>query len=404
MTLTQMLVRAVKQYGPQRGPGFASDLVAESVASQNYDPRRFSFRQCAEEAFGTAWEAKLRRFAARKTAAVRRGESEELTFESQDAVDVSTFASVTGSVMIERVEAGHAAAMAPADGLVGRWDTPNNLDVQTVAYSGKASDKSKDLAPLEPYPRTGLTPYTITIPKPVKHGQIVQVSMEAVLADSTAQLIDGAREVGEQVGLERKKRILRVVLGITNNYKRNGTAYNTYLTSGAWVNALDDFDQANGPEEFDRLFRLMEQMVDPITGEVIEMNAANLKLFVPGSNTVRTRKNVSATEIRDVSGSRTVITGNPMSLPEPMSDMQARALLIAASVTSTIASTYAILGDTQKAFKERIVRDFEVLERDGELASEAGWEQDVVYAAKARFFTVPFVYDPYYVYRGRKTS
>ncbi|CAN5421372.1 hypothetical protein BH11PLA2_BH11PLA2_32790 [soil metagenome] len=398
MTLTQMLVQNFKKFGPVRGPEFANELVAESVAQAKYNPRHFSIRQCAEESFGPGWEAKLRRFAGKKQA------FNELTFESQDAVDVSAFSAVTGSVIVEQVEAGHAAAMAPVDGLVGRWDTPNNLDVQTVAYSGKASDKSKDLAPLEPYPKTGLTPYRITIPAPIKHGQIVQVSMEAVIADSTSQLIDGAREVGEQVGLERKKRILKVVLGITNNYKRNGTAYNTYLTSGAWINALDDFDQANGPEEFDRLYQLMEQMVDPITGEVVEINQSGLKLFVPGSNAVRTRKNVNAQTINDKSSTREIITANPMSLPEPMSDLQARAVLIAASVSSAIASTYAVFGETVKAFKERVVKDFEVLERDGELASEAGWEQDVVYAAKARFFGIPFVYDPYYVYRGRKTA
>jgi hypothetical protein len=227
----------------------------------------------------------------------------------------------------------------------------------------------------------------------------------------TADRLDAARRVGEAVALMETKDILSVVLGVTNPYKRNGSGINTYLTSGSWANRLDDFNQANGPEEFDRAEKLFDAMVDPTTGEVIQTPTTPPDIYVPRSNVVQTGMNIAATQVwkdkNETAGtfSRTTIAPNPFAgLPAPATDRLARKVLVDSGVSGSIADTYVVYGWMKMAFGYRYVRPFEVLEQDGELATEVGFNQDIVYACKGRKWGCAFVRDPMMVTLLRKTS
>ena len=63
------------------------------------------------------------------------------------------------------------------------------------------------------------------------------VTREIIIADRTGILLKAAAETGHWCGLNKEKRVLDVVTGQVNNYKRNLTATNTYLTSGTYVNS-----------------------------------------------------------------------------------------------------------------------------------------------------------------------
>ncbi len=396
------LIDAYKTHGRDHGPGFHQELVAESVAAKKLPARRprFSIRRAAEHAMGPGWHASLSEYAG------RRRFLDPLTAESTDpSVGATAFAAVTGAVMIEAIDAGYAMAMSDADNLVSNMDTPDDLDTATIAYRGKATDKALTVGEAQEYPKTGLSGWTVAVPRPEKIGLRCDVTLEAIVADRTSELIDAAGEVGEQVGIEVKERILRVILGITATYVLNGSSYNTYLTTGAWVNSLDDFNQANGVAEFDRAMQLMANMVDPVTGKNIEIRLNALQILVPPGNLFVTRRNFSTQEIRTTSGATEVVQGNPLAnLPAPISDPQMRRLLVEAGLTTTQADTYVIIADFKRAFGWRQVRPFQVLERDGELASEIGFNQDIVYSAKARAWGAAFVREPRYAYRMRKMA
>src|SRR5262249_21357057 len=89
----------------------------------------------------------------------------------------------------------------------------------------------------QPYPNIGLNEEWIQTAPTKKRGFIVPVTREIIVADRTGILLREAGEGGRWLGLNKEKRVIDIVTGQTNNYQRNGTASNTYLTSGAYINS-----------------------------------------------------------------------------------------------------------------------------------------------------------------------
>ncbi len=80
----------------------------------------------------------------------------------------------------------------------------------------------------------------IETPSTTKRGFIVPVTKEAIFFDRTHLVLSRAAEVGEMLGLNKEKRLIDLVIGATNNYKWNGTTYNTYQAGDApWINVND---------------------------------------------------------------------------------------------------------------------------------------------------------------------
>ena len=97
-----------------------------------------------------------------------------------------------------------------------------------------------------PYPHLGFGEDYIETPSTTKRGFIVPVTKEAIFFDRTHLVLSRAAEVGEVLGLNKEKRLIDLVIGVTNNYKWKGTTYNTYQTS-------DAVDQLAGHERAGRL-------------------------------------------------------------------------------------------------------------------------------------------------------
>ena len=84
-----------------------------------------------------------------------------------------------------------------------------------------------------PYPHLGFGEDYIETPSTTKRGFIVPVTKEAIFFDRTHLVLSRAAEVGEMLGLNKEKRLIDLVIGVTNNYKWKGTTYNTYQTAHA---------------------------------------------------------------------------------------------------------------------------------------------------------------------------
>lgn len=401
MTIAKFLADTVRAHGRGR-PGLAKELIAEGVKAGKFRRSQINLLDLAQQTFGPSFGLGLERYARQRSQVV-----ESLTAEAFDpAIDSTAFATVTSAMFETEMEDAYNYATSIVESITGEFPTPDKLGELDILDHATGVEDARTVGEAEPYPQMGVSGVKITIPKPEKIGLSTTVTLEALTDGRTAERLDAAAEVGRKVGREWAHRCLKVVFGITNTFKRNGTTYNTYLTSGSWINALDDFSQSNGPDEFDRLEQLFDGMTNPISGEQIDVGPVR-QIVVPRSNLYRTRKTLNAQELRYPGSGAVpeVVTSNPISgLPEPIADPLIRKLLIAAGDTGTVADTYVIYGDTTRAFYRRIVRPFEVLERDGDLASEIGFRQDIVYAAKARIWGVPFVRRPQVVTRGRKTS
>ena len=398
-SVTEWLVESARKLGPTHGPDVGRSLVREAIAAEKFDPYKLNLTQLAAGCFGAAWEGRMRQVSARA----------EWAAEATEANDLSTFRALIGANIAQVQEDAYRGVTTVADQLVGRWESEGDdpLNELTIPYPAVATDPSRDVAPGTDYPRTGFSPYYVTAPRPDKHGLIAVLTMELVRANRTRMWLDASAEVARKVGIEEVKRKLRLVLGITNNYSRNGTAYSTYLTSGARVNQLDDLDFTAGPAELDRMEQLFNGMVHPITGEPIDVMPTTI--FSVRGNRFRIKKALETTEIRqtDANGDVVSVSGNPLDFAgDILTDPRAKQLLIdEGGLSAAEASTWTAMGDFPAAFKWREVEPFHTFEVG---PNDEAWPphffQDIVYATKARFWGVGYVADPYLVVSAYKAD
>ena len=119
-----------------------------------------------------------------------------------------------------------------------------------------------------PYPHLGFGEDYIETPSTTKRGFIVPVTKEAIFFDRTHLVLSRAAEVGEVLGLNKEKRLIDLVIGVTNNYKWKGTTYNTYQTSTPWINSLATNELVDWTN-VDKAEQLFADILDPNTGEPV---------------------------------------------------------------------------------------------------------------------------------------
>ena len=94
------------------------------------------------------------------------------------------------------------------------------------------------------------------------------VTKEAIFFDRTHLVLARAAEVGEILGLNKEKRLLDLIVGVTNNYRPNGSAFNTYQTSSPWKNVITANELVDWTD-VDAAEQLFADMIDPGTGEPV---------------------------------------------------------------------------------------------------------------------------------------
>src|SRR5690606_22336173 len=118
-----------------------------------------------------------------------------------------------------------------------------------------------------------------------------------------------AAEVGEVLGLNKEKRLVDMVIGVTNNYKSNGTSHDTYQTASPWTNVaesnpLDDWTNVDAAEP------LFADILDPNTREPVLLSAPTV-LVMPASRHAAHRV-FNAAEIQYAAGGTTTVASNPL--------------------------------------------------------------------------------------------
>lgn len=191
--------------------------------------------------------------------------------EAAQGVDTAAFTGIIGQIVFNKIKDAYADPEFLWPQLCETMNT-NFLDGERIPGIGRIGDKAEVVDEGQNYPLVSLSEEFIDTPPTRKRGFIVPVTREIIIADRTGILLKAAGETGRWCGLNKEKRVLDVVLGVVNNYKRNGTATNTYLTSGAYINsqtgnALDaSGNEWRALEKSDLLF---DAITDPNTGEPI---------------------------------------------------------------------------------------------------------------------------------------
>jgi hypothetical protein len=220
--------------------------------------------------------------------------------EGSNAVDTAAFTGIIGQIVFNKVKEAYTDPEFLWPDLCETMNT-QFLDGERIPGIGRIGDKAEIVNEGDAYPTVGLNEEYIDTPPTRKRGAIVPVTREIIIGDRTGVLLKAAAELGHWLGLNKEKRVVDVVVGNVNNYKRNLTATNTYLTSGAYINsqtgnALDGAGfEWRALEKADLLF---DAILDPNTGEPIIVQPDSL--IVPTALKRTAERIVNATGIQTV--------------------------------------------------------------------------------------------------------
>ncbi len=361
--------------------------VGAALQSGELQPADFSLRELAEAVVpdGREWVRSLD----------PRG-GYEVT--EADGVDLTAFANISGQIVYTRLL---AAYNSPAFALSRLIDTiPTKFDGEKIAGMQPLDpDAVGTVAPGMPYPHAGFGERYIETPSTTKRGFIVPVTKEAIFFDRTHMVLKNAAEVGEALGVNKEKRIAQLIAGIINNYKENGSSFNTYQTAAPWINSAAGGDLIDWTD-IDELEQMFSDMLDPTTGEPIVINPENMTLLTMPARNHAARRILNATEIQVGDGAANSTATKAANTVSQYGHVSSRFLyraLIASGVTAVNAAKYHFLGDFKKAFA--YMENWPITVTRAPTNSEAEFNADIVARFKASERGVAAVLDPRFVAR-----
>jgi hypothetical protein len=315
--------------------------------------------------------------------------------ESGGAVDVSAFLNITGQVIYSKIiEAYHQEAFVVSK-LV---DTiPTRLDGEKIPGIARIGDSVEEVGPGMPYPNLGFGEDYIETPSTMKRGFIVPVTKEAIFFDRTYLILSRAAEVGEVLGLNKEKRLIDLVIGVTNNYKWKGVTYNTYQTATPWINSLATNELVDWTN-VDKAEQLFADILDPSTGEPVLVRGTTV-LVMPAYRHAAHRVFQSAELTFTAAGSPTAtVAANPLSGYRAVDSRLAYRRIVASGVAAATAKKWWFVGDFRRAFG--YMENWPITVTQAPIGSEAEFNNDVVLRFKASERGAAAVLNPRYVVKN----
>lgn len=228
------------------------------------------------------------------------------------AVETSQFSNITGQIFYNRTMQAFDNPELIGNRLVETIDT--DLEYEKIAGVSLLSDDIETVGESDPYPTAGVSEDWVETPITQKRGFIVPVTKEAILFDKTRQLLDRCGAVSQTLAVNKEKRILDCVLGVTSSYNRKSRGVVATYGDNSGDHDFDNLQASNALQDWtdvEAAWLLFDGMTDPNTGEPI-MIGGELQLIVPSALKATAMRILAATEYRHVANSNTTIGGNPL--------------------------------------------------------------------------------------------
>jgi hypothetical protein len=358
--------------------------LSEALQQGHLKPADFSIRDLAEALVpdGREW---VRMLDPRSVGSVS-------VLEAGDGVDVTTFLNITGQVIYSAIMEAYNQEAFAISKLVAT--IPTRLDGEKIPGIARIADKVDEVPPGMPYPHLGFGEDYIETPSTTKRGFIVPVTKEAIFFDRTHLVLSRAAEVGEILGLNKEKRLIDSVIGVTNNYKWKGTTYNTYQTASPWINAMSGNELIDWTS-VDTAEQMLADILDPNTGEPVLVRASTL-LVMP-AYIQAARRIVSATQITyNLDGTPTVsFQHNPALDYQVVESRLAYRRIMASGVSASDAKRWWFLGDLKRAFA--YMENWPITVTQAPIGSDAEFSNDIVLRFKASERGAAAVLNPRYI-------
>lgn len=209
--------------------------------------------------------------------------------EGAGMVTTADFSNITGQIMFAEILKAWENPAFLQDQLTRTVPTPFNGE--KIPGVGNVGDVAQVVAEGRDFPTAGVSEEWIDTPATTKRGVIVEVTKEAAFFDRTGEILKRCRDITVSLKINKEKRVLDAVCGITDLYRRNsGAAQATYgatHTNGDFnnlktSNGLTDWTNVEAAE------LLFDDITDPNTGDPILIDKTAMSILVP------TAKNYSA--------------------------------------------------------------------------------------------------------------
>jgi hypothetical protein len=376
--------RELKRLYTVGGPQYATRHLTESLHKGHLKPHDFSLRDMAEALTpdGGEWVRSLDPRSGGGTALL----------EASDGVDASAFLNVASQLVYSKIMESYTQDAFALSRLVET--IPTRLDGEKIPGATRLADDIDEVRPGMPYPSLGFGEDYIETPNTSKRGFIVPVTREAIFFDRTHLVLSRAAEVGELLGLNKEKRLIDLLIGSVNNYKWQGTVYNTYQTATPWINVksgneLVDWTNVDGAEQ------LFAEILDPATGEPVLVQSTTV-LVMPAYRHAAHRV-FNAAEIRFAPGgaATTTVSTNPLGSYQVVESRLAYRRVLGSGVAATDAKKWWFIGDFSKAFA--YMENWPITVNQAPANSEAEFTQDIVARFKASERGAAAVLNPRYI-------
>lgn len=366
------------------GPTETVRHLSEALSDRSLAPEDFSIRDLAEALIpaGREWV---------RTLDPRSGGAVPI-LEGGEAVDATAFQNVAAQVIHAKVLQAYEQEAFAASRLVNT--IPTRLDGERIPGVSRISEQVDEVGAGMPYPSLGLDEDYIETPQTAKHGFIVPVTREAIFFDRTNLVLSRASEVGEVLGLNKEKRLLDLIIGVSNNYVHKGVAYDTYQTGDPWNNVLPGNELVDWTS-VDAAEQLFAEMLDPSTGEPVLLQATTALVMPAYRHAAHRTFNATEVTYAPSSGQSTTVAANPLGNYRVDESRLAYRRIVASGVPAADAKKWWFLGDFSRAFA--YMENWPITVTQAPLGSEADFTNDIVLRFKASERGAAAVLNPRFV-------
>lgn len=358
--------------------------LSEALEEKTLRPEDFSLRDLAEALVpdGREWVRMLD----------PRSGGVAPVLESSEGVDATAFQHVAAQVVHAKVMEAYTQEAFVASRLVET--IPTRLDGEKIPGVSRIADQVDEVGAGMPFPSLGFDEDYIETPSTAKHGFIVPVTKEAIFFDRTNLVLSRAAEVGEVLGLNKEKRILDLIIGVTNNYKHKGVSYDTYQTSAPWKNVLTG-NELEDWASVDAAEQLFADILDPATGEPVLLGATTALVMPAYRHAAHRTFNAAEVTYSSGGGTTATVAANPLGNYRVEESRLAYRRILASGVAAADAKKWWFLGDFRKAFA--YMENWPITVTQAPLGSEADFTNDIVLRFKASERGAAAVMNPRYV-------
>lgn len=204
------------------------------VGSQNLRPDEFSLGGLANAMLGEAWHEALAAASARSPLQVFESGNAALT--PGNIPNVSAYLGTVTGLLDAKVLEGYQKPEFIIDRLIHTM--PSSTRQTKLIGLGRIGDQSKERNPGDPHPFANFGERYVVTSETKQRALAIGVTYEMVQFDQTALVLQQANTVGYELAMNKELEGFRLIAGVRNPYNYNGVNYNTYGTSGNWINQI----------------------------------------------------------------------------------------------------------------------------------------------------------------------